>query len=54
MGIQNMEAMTSDSRGYRKIVLEANAHNELNGLRKKYEEFVLNPLTFTFLFWAQI
>lgn len=29
--------MTSDSRGYRKIVLEAKAHNGLNGLRKKYE-----------------
>lgn len=54
MGVQNREAMTSDSRGCRKIVLEAKAHNGLNGLRKKYEKFVLNPLTFTFLFCAQI
>lgn len=53
-GIQNSEAITSDSRRYRKIVLEAKAHNGLNGLRKKYEECVLNPLTFTFLFCAQI
>jgi len=54
MGVQNREAMTSDSRGCRKIVLDAKAHNGLNGLRKKYEEFVLNPLTFTFIFCAQI
>jgi len=54
MGRQNREAITSDSRGYRKTVLEAKTHNGLNGLRKKYEEFVLNPLTFTSLFSAQI
>jgi hypothetical protein len=44
MGIQNREAMTSESREYRKIVLEAKAHNGLNGLRKKHEEFVFLPV----------
>ena len=50
MGIKNREAMVSDSRGYSKIVLQTKAHNGLKYLRKKQVEFVLKPLTFTFLY----